>query len=188
MELLMERYETLYKILRKRNHKYGCEIGVNQGTTTKFLLKKLPKIERYYTVDPWKTYKMYDGKPFAGTVKGKKSWDQVLNIFLRNTIPYSRKIAIMRMFSTDAVKFFDDEYFDWVYIDANHKYKYIKENLHLWTPKVKVGGLITGHDYENKKEKRRGWGITKAVNEFVEKNNFDLKLGDRCMYWFVRKK
>jgi len=34
----------------------------------------------------------------------------------------------------------------------------------------------------------RGWGITKAVNEFVEKNNFDLKLGDRCMYWFVRKK
>jgi hypothetical protein len=94
----------------------------------------------------------------------------------------------MRMFSTDAVKFFGDEYFDWIYIDANHKYKYIKENLHIWTPKVKVGGLITGHDYGNKNEKRKKWGITKAVNEFVEENTFNLKLGDRCMYWFVREK
>lgn len=184
----MERYETLYNLLKNRPHKFGCEIGVNQGTTTSFLLKKLLTIERYYAVDPWQYYKMYDGKKFEGTVKGKKTWMQVMKKFLTDTLPYSNRILIMRMFSTDAVKFFDDEYFDWVYIDANHKYKYIKENLHLWTPKVKVGGLITGHDYGNKKEKIRDWGITKAVNEFVKKNNFDLKLGDRCTYWFERTK
>lgn len=184
----MERYKTLHKLLKKRPHKFGCEIGVNQGTTTAYLLNNMSGIERYYAVDPWEHYEMYDGKKFAGTVKGKKTWMQVIKKFLTDTHSYRDRICIMRMLSTEAIKFFDDDYLDWVYIDANHKYKYIKENLELWTPKVKVGGLITGHDYGNKKEKRRDWGITKAVNEFVEKNNFDLKLGDRCMYWFERTK
>lgn len=187
----MEPYETLYELLKERPHKFGCEIGVNKGHTTKFLLENLPKIERYYDVDPWREYDMYDGTTcirYVGSAKGGKTWDQVIIEFFKKTLKYSDRVAIMRMFSTDAVKFFDDEYFDWIYIDANHKYEYIKENLYLWTPKVKLGGLIIGHDYKNRKEVAKGWGITKAVNEFVEENDFDLELGDKCVYWFVRKK
>jgi len=183
----MERYETLHKVLKNRSHKYGCEIGVNQGTTTAYLLEKLESIERYYAVDPWKYYEMYDGKVFPATAKGNKKWSEVVNLFMKNTVEHSNRICMMRMFSTDAVKFFEDYYFDWIYIDANHKYEYIKENLELWTPKVKVGGMITGHDYKNKKEKNRGWGITRAVDEFVLNNNFKLHTGDRCTYWFERK-
>lgn len=185
----MKSYEVLTQLLKDRPHKYGCEIGIYKGVTTKYLLENIPTIERYYAVDPWRKYTMYNKKRFKWTTKGnKKTWVDVMHLFFKNTFPHSNRICLLRTFSVDAVKFFDDEYFDWVYIDANHFYPYIKENLELWTPKVKFGGLITGHDYGNPKGKHRGWGIEKAVDEFVEKNNLNLNIEDNYVYWFVRNK
>lgn len=47
----------------------------------------------------------------------------------------------------EAAEDFPDEYFDWVYIDANHQYDFIREDLKIYYKKVKRGGFITGDDY-----------------------------------------
>jgi hypothetical protein len=91
----------------------------------------------------------------------------------------------MRSTSVKAAKMIYDGSLDWVFIDANHEYKYIKENLKIWTPKVRKGGIVSGHDYKNPKEKGKGWGITKAVDEFVPKNK--LHSEPRCVWWFINE-
>jgi hypothetical protein len=79
------------------------------------------------------------------------------------------------MYSKDAVALFPDEHFDWVYIDSNHTYEAVKEDLEMWLPKVKNGGYICGHDYILPREVLNlPFGVVPAVNEFINKHSFEL--------------
>ena len=51
------------------------------------------------------------------------------------------------MDSIEAAKQYEDETFDFVYIDASHHYDFVKSDILAWYPKVKKGGYIGGHDY-----------------------------------------
>ena len=66
---------------------------------------------------------------------------------------------VMKMTTDFAVKEFPDHFFDYIFIDADHQYSAIKQDIKNWTPKVKVGGTISGHDYGTHE------GIARAVNE-----------------------
>ncbi len=63
-------------------------------------------------------------------------------VLMRNS-----NLGFMQMKSEEACKHFDDEFFDLVYIDAQHDYEDVKQDIKLWLPKVKKGGVIAGHDY-----------------------------------------
>ena len=157
---------NLLQLLENRKYEIGCEVGVHTGNTTEFLLKNLPNIKKYYAVDPWKIYKMYDGSMYRKPGHKKfKTMDAAKEQFDKVIKPFQNKVVILHMTSVEAAKLVKDHSLDWVFIDANHEYEYIKENLKLWSKKVKIGGLISGHDYNDK------WsGIKKAVNEFVPKD------------------
>lgn len=47
----------------------------------------------------------------------------------------------------DALKDFEDESLDFVYIDWNHEFLYVLNDIHEWSKKVKKGWVICGHDY-----------------------------------------
>ena len=51
---------------------------------------------------------------------------------------------------------------DFVYIDAEHDYNSVKQDLSVWFPKVKIGGFLAGHDYN----KEQFPGLVKAVCDF----------------------
>ena len=105
------------------------------------------------------------------------------------------------MTSEQASNLFADNSLDFVYIDGNHKYEYVLQDLNLWYPKVKQGGYLMGDDYlgydkewwyksgDGKKDKilkKDGkvlghFGVNSAVNEFtldkgIELNQLDDKL------------
>ena len=85
-----------------------------------------------------------------------------------------KQVAVHRGYSSDIVNEFSDDYFDWIYIDGNHLYDYVKQDLELYYPKVKPGGYITGDDYGVE-----GWwsnGVQKAVDEFVGQRSCRLRL------------
>jgi len=171
-------------ILKDSEHRVGCEVGVYTGTMVGFLLKELPKIERYYTVDPWMSYEQYDGKKYRRPGhKVVSSWEQAMLMYFRNIEPFQHKVITLRMKSTEAVKHVLDKSLDWVYIDANHKYEYVKENLQVWTPKVKPGGIVSGHDYDNPKGYGKGWNVKKAVDEFVPKSLLSV---EGLVWWFKK--
>jgi len=68
-------------------------------------------------------------------------------------------VEIIKNTSVEASKLFPNEYFNFVYIDANHSYKNVKQDIECWFPKVKIQGFIGGHDYLSHKS------VVTAVNE-----------------------
>jgi predicted O-methyltransferase YrrM len=65
---------------------------------------------------------------------------------------------------------FSDEYFDFIYIDGNHSYDAVKDDLTKWYPKLKKGGLIAGDDYSKLAEEKLfnyNFGVKRAVDEFA---------------------
>ena len=115
---------------------------------------------------------------------------------------------MIRCLSKNAVKLFKDESLDFVYIDANHAYDFVKEDLEMWWPKIKKGGYICGHDYididwyndphfaENKKDKYIWsqsaflglFGVNPAVDEFCDKYNLYGYLSNEWLgSYFIEK-
>lgn len=74
---------------------------------------------------------------------------------------------VHRMFSKDAAPTFFAGQLDFVYIDANHRYEAIKEDISLWWPKVKTFGILAGHDYLNGNLPTGDYGVKRAVDEFA---------------------
>jgi predicted O-methyltransferase YrrM len=64
----------------------------------------------------------------------------------------------------EAVKDFKDESLDFVFIDGNHQYSYVLEDITEWSKKVRSGGIVSGHDYFEFLDN----GVIRAVNEYVK--------------------
>lgn len=146
-----------------------AEIGAYKGDFSAQILE-VARPTALHLIDPWKfeveeTYSKswYGGATGGNQQKMDSIHESVRNRFRREA--ESGMISIHRSPSADAVKDFEDEYFDWIYIDGNHLYEFVKQDLELFYPKVKASGYITGDDYQ-----RGGWwqgGVKKAVDEFV---------------------
>jgi predicted O-methyltransferase YrrM len=74
----------------------------------------------------------------------------------------NRKYRSIRGLSKDIVNDFEDESLDVVFIDLTHTYEEVKQDITFWLPKVKKGGILSGHDYEIAWE-----GVIKAVDEML---------------------
>ncbi len=104
----------------------------------------------------------------------------VFSIFMKN-IGYSDvdNVSILNMDSESASKLIEGRPFDVFFIDADHRYEYIKRDIGLWLPKVKKGGILCGHDYSTPHP-----GIIKAVYETFGGDNFGT-LKERGTIWWV---
>jgi predicted O-methyltransferase YrrM len=84
-------------------------------------------------------------------------------------------------FSYDLVNRFKNESFDVVYIDADHTYESVKQDIHLYFDKIKSGGFICGHDYQT------SWpGVIKAVDELSSSLGKHITLF-RDTSWLIKK-
>jgi hypothetical protein len=159
-----------------------CEIGVFKGEFSKIINDSiLPK--ELHLVDP------FDGMMCSGDKDGNnivwvnltEEMENIKNIFSLNS-----NVFIHKGFSHDVLKNFEDNYFDVIYIDGDHTYNGVKIDLNLSLKKVKLGGLICGHDYSNIMFP----DIVKAVDEFCVENvlkiNYITK--DGCPTFGIVKK
>jgi hypothetical protein len=151
------------------------EIGTWMGEFAQELYTK-NKPQKMYLLDPYKYFETFDKSCYGNKDMNQQKMDEiyqyVLDMFSAGIEDGS--VEVIRNVSGKVSYMFEDEYFDWVYIDGNHSYEYVKKDLNLYFPKVKVGGYITGDDYGVK-----GWwnnGVKKAVTEFINKNKTKLKL------------
>jgi hypothetical protein len=128
----------LPQFLVDMGYKTGAEIGVHKGEfTEKFCQAGLVM----YAIDPWTAYR--------GGGRGTQS--QARQDFLyghaqRILAPYEN-CTIIRAPSMEAVKQFKDGDLDFVYIDADHSFLHIAQDLVEWGRKVRSGGVVSGHDY-----------------------------------------
>ena len=142
-----------------------AEIGVDDGFNAERILK-MSDPHKLYLIDAW-DWSLYRNLPEYYKSqelkdKAQKIYEKVVEKFKDN-----KKIEIIKNLSTEAVKQFEDNYFDWVYVDASHDFEFVKEDMEIWWPKIKQGGYLAGHDYNN------NW-VTTAVDWFLQKYNLEL--------------
>ncbi len=118
-------------------YKVGAEIGVYKGEFSEKIGKSGLTL---YSIDPWRIYKDFSNP------RGQKRLDFQYEHTKRVLAPYPN-VTIIRKTSMEAVEDFKDDSLDFVYIDANHEFRYIAEDLVEWTKKVRPGGIVSGHDY-----------------------------------------
>jgi len=166
--------QFLLDILPKES--VGAEIGVHLGDFSRQILDSIfPK--EFHLIDPWEhqTSSIYKTAWYGGCAKGGQPEldERYSSIFKRfNQNIQAEQVKVHRGYSADILQQFPDQYFDWVYIDGNHLYEYVKKDLELSIQKVKLGGYITGDDYIE-----GGWwegGVKKAVDEFANNQSVHL--------------
>lgn len=188
MNMFTTDYEKNRKYLTTilNNHKmngYGVEIGVKHGVFSKHLLTDW-KCEKLYLVDPWEKQ---DDSVYDET---HHDHDKDLSICIDNLKPYVGKYEIIKDYSYNACSRFPEEYFDFIYIDGNHSYDAVKDDLIKWYPKLKKGGLIAGDDYTRLAEDyvfNCNFGVKRAVDEFVfeQKKNVSIDLTGEWYYKMI---
>lgn len=118
----------------------GGEIGVEQGEYSEVLAKASPSAT-LYLVDAWKAYKGYRDHVSQSKLDG--FYEKVKERMAQ----YGDRVNIWRAFSAEAARDCQNESLDWVYIDANHEFSHVVADLAAWVPKVRVGGIVSGHDF-----------------------------------------
>jgi FkbM family methyltransferase len=168
----------------------GVEIGVLNGEYSKIILERWEN-GQLFMVDVWRHL---DGYIDMNGQDDKYHHDCLINA-CKNTKQWENRAHIIRMDSVASANMFPDEYFDFVYIDADHSYEGVVRDMKAWWPKVKKGGLFCGDDYipqdgdiwmtvTGKEPVYAGkFGVRKAVNEFMEKNSLKVYETTGESYW-----
>jgi predicted O-methyltransferase YrrM len=127
------------------------EVGSWKGRSTVALCEGLAENEtaRAWAVDT------FAGDPDISRIVGSFDSNEVLAEFRRNT-ERCACLSLVVSSSVEAANGFEDAALDWVFIDANHTYEAVLADILAWAPKLKDGGLMSGHDFGQR-------GVTDAV-------------------------
>jgi cephalosporin hydroxylase len=179
----------------------GAEIGTFKGEFAKEILQNWSGT--LYMIDVWRPL----GEEYLDS-SNHAAHSAAYSETMGNISGYEDRGIMVRATSEVAADMFERESLNFVYIDANHAYDFVVQDIKLWYPKVKSGGYLCGHDYinidwyndpnflENKKDKHiwngdfyHGvFGVNPAVDEFCKKFNFDLTITKEWFgSWMIKK-
>ena len=176
------------KMFDEMGFKVGAEIGVYEGKFSAHILAN-SSLSLLHSIDSW------------CNVEGV-SLQSILDTCKTVLAPFGSRSNIIVSSSHEASKQFEDESLDFVYIDADHRYDAVVDDILVWFPKVRKGGILSGHDYTissagkgigafqtTPNQPCRGKkGVKKAVDEFVDKHGIKLHLTDKgCKSWWIIK-
>lgn len=177
----------LAEFFRDQGYVKGVEVGVCDGRYSKVLMDTIPGL-RLFGIDP---YFEYDGD---SKNRHQEHHDKHLHNARAILMPLKGYSLILSR-SVDAVELFQDNSLDFVFIDANHTYEAVKEDITTWYPKVRSGGVLSGHDYYPFKSGKGG--VIPAVTDFIERTGEELQTtewdkeahkDDQQPDWYIIKK
>ncbi len=137
--LPISRETDIPELFKELNFKIGAEIGVYRGGYSETLLKAIPDL-KLFGIDLWELYTGY--RDYR-----KDDIRDAYNEAVERTKNYN--CELIKGWSNQVVKKFKDESLDFVYIDGNHSFEYTVMDLAFWSKKVRKGGIIYGHDFED---------------------------------------
>lgn len=143
----------------------GVEVGLCHGRYAKILYENIPNLQ-LIGID---AYRPYGGH---GINRQQSTHDSNL-LTARNALKGYPNFVLVVASAHDASQWIADESLDFVFIDSDHSYEAVKQDVADWTPKVRSGGIVSGHDYYNGKYNRMG--VIQAVDEYVAEHGYQLQ-------------
>ena len=138
-------------------HPVVVEVGVGLGKTTVHVHKYCPQVQRIYAVD-------INEPPELS--------------FLKNL----EGVHFIKSLSIDAADLFEDESVDLVFIDADHSEEAVWEDMRAWMPKLKSGGVMSGHDYDSHNHP----GVRVAVDRYFAGHSHPVHLEANKVWWTLK--
>lgn len=196
------RLELFNEIKSNFDGGFGVEVGTFKAEFSKFILDNWNGT--LYMVDVWRPL----GDEYLDSSNHKNYQNQIYSYAMDNLQGLEDRGIMIRANSQKASEIFQDESLDFVYIDANHAYDSVVDDINYWYSKVKKGGYLWGHDYisldwyndpnflPNQKDKHiyskdfyHGvFGVNPAVDEFCEKNNYEPTITNEFFgTWLIKK-
>ena len=154
--VLLEKFKRhdLAKMFCELGYQSGAEIGVADGRNSLTLCQEIPNL-KLLCIDPWQRYR--------GNPRGGPQLQHDGNYELASARLADYNATLVKAFSMDAVRDVLPESLDFVYIDGNHSFDWVMQDIIEWSKRVRPGGIVSGHDYYH-----FGWaGVVEAVNAYI---------------------
>ena len=162
----------------------GAEIGVHVGESFLTLLQTCPNISKLYGVDPYVPYIDYlkeEGQSFDPMVVDEKEIEYIklVSYHRQKYSGHEDKIVFYEMDSIEASKKVEDKSLDFIFIDSYCSFEQAKDDIKVWYPKVKDGGIFAGHDWNMPL-------VRLAVTKFRENENINSRMStyDDTWIWY----
>lgn len=189
IRLRIDRFRGLTELFTELGFKIGAEIGVDKGRFSKWLCYKMRKNKpKLFLIDPWLAYKEY--VEFHHD-KDQIERDNVYEQAKKRLAPFN--CEFIKKFSMDAVKDFKDNSLDFVFIDGNHTFEFVINDIAEWSKKVRPGGIISGHDYYRSIESKKvlyveTLNLTERTKIIQVKDAVDgWTIANQIKPWFITK-
>jgi hypothetical protein len=160
----------------------AAEIGVDEGTTSGWLLG-WHRTLWLVMVDPWRVPDADSSYGLTGdtaAIRSQGKHDKCKKLAKARTALAGPRAEIYADFSVNVSEEFSDGHFDLVFIDGDHSFEGVREDIEAWWPKVRKGGWIGGHDYLKT-------GNFPGVHKAVDMSFGDNVELDEDSTWWVRK-
>jgi hypothetical protein len=197
------RIEFFRELFEQMPNGKGVEVGTFRGEFSRQIVSNWNGT--LYMVDVWRPL----GQEYIDASNHVNFGSGLYHDAINNIVGFEDRAIMVRASSTIASDIFADESLDFVYIDANHAYEFVKEDIAKWWPKVKKGGWLCGHDFlkidwwedkafhDNQIDKHiwtgthyHGlFGVNPAVEEFCKETGNNAYITNEFFgSWFVKKK
>ena len=154
------------RIINKEGYKIGAEIGMERGYNSAYLLEN-SNLDKLYCFEFYKT----------------RASRNTRDITLEKMSKFGDRFELIEGCSWDEALKFDDNFFDYVYIDGDHVR--VAKDLRAFWPLVRSGGMFSGHDYV----KARKCRVIEAVDAFSEKHNVSFNFTEEELpsFWMIKE-
>ena len=158
-----------------------AEIGCARGTFASTVLSQW-RGQTYYMIDPWLTQDKEVYREGQETQEGYNGWYNDCKLLAER----EKRVVIIKDFSIPASAYFKPDTLDLAYIDANHSYVSVMADMDAWWPKVRIGGLMGGHDYAHNTTGQSWIEVQPAVDRWAQEHGKVFYVCP-CSSWFIVK-
>jgi hypothetical protein len=163
----------------------GVEVGVYRGDFSEHLLRTWD-CRLLTSIDPWREFPGQDYVDVCNLPQQKHEENHSATV--ARLVKFDSRSRVVRATSEDAAATFANGSLDFVYLDAQHHYEAVREDIALWHAKIRKGGVMGGHDYLDGRIDSGDYGVKRAVDEFAAANGYQLIVTREPNWpsWFVR--
>lgn len=146
----------------------ACEVGVADGKSAVFFAEHCVRGFRISVVD---------NLAYGGTEQLKT----ILTNIYKSGLQENFDTRGLGLSSLDASCKFPDEYFDFIFLDTSHEYEMTKVEILLWYRKLKIGGILAGHDAMGIE------GVGRAVIEMIPNAVIEATSKGHGVWWIKKQ-
>ena len=181
------------KMIDAMGYQHACEIGTDKGEFADHLLGK-SNLQTLACIDPWLDNFGSDYHPGRYHPHGATRKAQAQERLQK----YGQRVVLMPHYSVDAARSVNlvMANIDFVYIDGDHSLFGVYTDIMTWTPLIRIGGMVAGHDYKDGGDsgmldyhgKQLPYRVKTVVDDFCSKYGFTLHVvGGVIKSWWFEK-